>query len=226
VTAALKSGAVEDMEPLVRASLLVNAGVAEMESGDADSAEALFAEAQQLFAASDAPVDGSASIVSAIHYNRGRMYAAASDAAKRRTAIDEIEAYLTSASSAANWWPLAYEQYRKLCADQGVEPKAEQALSQSANRLNRLVTGVTLPDGTTITLNAASGDTLSALENALGKAFEREIVKKSNIRRLTAKAGVELLAANQGRTCLMAPKVRRCLSKIRPAAPPPKSGPA
>lgn len=198
VTEALKSGAVEDLEPLVRASLLVNAGVAEMESGDSESAETLFAEAQQLFAPADAAVDGSASIVSAIHYNRGRMYAAASDAAKRRSALDEIEAYLTSTSSAANWWPLAYEQYQKRCADSGVEPKPADALSLSANRLNRLVTGVTLPDGTTITLNAASGDTLSALDQSLGKAIEREIVKKSNIRRLTySKAGVELLAANQ-----------------------------
>jgi Zn-dependent protease with chaperone function len=198
VTDALKSGAVEHMEPLVRASLLVNAGVGEMESGDQASAEALFAEAQQLFAAGEAPVDGSAAIVSALHYNRGRMYAAAGDDEQRRAARDELEAYLTGASSAANWWPLAYEQYQKLCAASDVRPKTQDALSQSANRLNRLVTGVTLPDGTTITLNAASGDTLSALDAALGKAYEREIVKKSNIRRLTySRAGVELLAANQ-----------------------------
>ena len=54
VTAALKSGDVEDIEPLVRASLLVNAGVAEMANGDSASAEALFAEAQELFGAEDA----------------------------------------------------------------------------------------------------------------------------------------------------------------------------
>lgn len=197
VTAALKDGTAEEMDPLVRASLLVNAGVAEMESGDAASAEALFAEAQQLFG-DDGGEQESASLVSAIHYNRGRMYAAAPEATQRQTAREELEAYLAGSSSAANWWPLAYEQYRKLCTDQGVEPKVEEALSVAANRLNRMVTGVTLADGTTITLNAAIDDTVESLGAALGQAAQRDVVKKSNIRRLSyAKAGVELLCANE-----------------------------
>jgi hypothetical protein len=194
VTASLESGAVEDLEPLVHASLLVNAGVAELASGDATSAEALFAKAQDLFAGDDAPVDAGSSVATAIRYNRGRMYATAADAAQRQSAIAELEAYLAEASPASNWWPLAYEQYTKLCEDAGIEPKAADALRVAANTQYRLVTGIALPGGGTITLN----DPLPQLERSLGKGREQKIVKNSNVRRLQyPKLGLDLLAANR-----------------------------
>jgi hypothetical protein len=79
-----------------------------------------------------------------------------------------LENYLTSTSSAANWWELAYERYRQLSAEAGLEPKPEAELSSAANRRSRLVTGVTLADGTTITLNAPIAETLAAVEQSLG----------------------------------------------------------
>ncbi|HMP06680.1 MAG TPA: hypothetical protein PJ982_10050 [Lacipirellulaceae bacterium] len=197
VNAALAAGTAEEMDPMVLASLLVNAGVTEGELGNAEAAEALFAQAEELFKSGGTDAV-SASIQGAIRYNRGRMFAAASEPARRRTALGELEAYLTGASSAANWWPLAYEQYRRLCTDQGVEPKTQEELARTANRLHRLVTGVTLEDGTLLTLNEAIDQTLSALEESLGKGVSRDVVKNSNIRRLSyTKLGIELLYANE-----------------------------
>ena len=135
------------------------------------------------------------------------MYAAASDATQRTSAIEELETYLTTSSSAANWWPLAYEQYAKLCKDQGVEAKTQDELRKSANTQYRLVTGITLPGGATITLN----DSLEALQQSLGEGREQEVVKGSNIRRLQyTEQGIEVLAANR----IVALRLRG------PAAPP------
>jgi hypothetical protein len=192
VTAALVSDAVEELEPLVHASLLVNAGVAELASGDPSSAEALFAKAQELFSGDAA--DAGSSVATAIRYNRGRMYAAATDPAQRQSAIAELEAYLAAASPASTWWPIAYEQYTKLCNDAGVDPKAEDGLRVVANTQYRLVTGIALPDGDTITLN----DPLPRIERSLGKGREQKVVKNSNVRRLQyPKLGLDVLAANR-----------------------------
>jgi Zn-dependent protease with chaperone function len=132
---ALKAGSVEDIDPLVKASLLVNAGVAEMETGDAPAAEALFAEAQGLFSGDGVDKSSSTGLVNAIRYNRGRMYAAASDPKQRQTAIEELEAYLSNSSPAANWWPLALERYKAACAAADVEAKSENTLSTASRCL-------------------------------------------------------------------------------------------
>lgn len=194
VTAALESGAVEELEPTVHAALLVNAGVAEMAGGDSAQAEKMFAQAQDLFAGEADGADASNAVTSAIHFNRGRMYAAAGDAAQRQSAIEQLEAYLAAASPASNWWALAHEQYVKLCGEAGVEPKGEETLRVAANTQYRLVAGITLPDGGTITLN----DPLPKLERSLGKGREQKIVKDSNVRRLQyPKLGLDLLCANR-----------------------------
>jgi Zn-dependent protease with chaperone function len=187
---ALKGDNVEDIDPLVKASLLVNAGVAEMETGDAPAAEALFAEAQELFSAEGVDKTSSIGLVNAIRYNRGRMYAAASDPAKKKTAIEELEAYLSSSSPAANWWPLALERYKALCAEAGVEAKPENTLSLAANKQYRTVVGIALPDGGVINLN----DSPESLEKTLGEGRAQVLVKKSDVRRLQyAKLGMEIL---------------------------------
>jgi Zn-dependent protease with chaperone function len=194
VTAALESGNVEELEPTVHASLLVNAGVAEIASGDPAAAEMLFAQAQALYGGNDAEAADSSVVAGAIRFNRGRMYAAAGDAAQRQSAIEQLEAYLASTSSASNWWPLAYEQYEKLCDEVSVAAKNEDELRVAANTQYRLVTGIALPDGGVITLN----DPLTELEKSLGKGREQKIVKNSNVRRLQyPKLGLDLLCANR-----------------------------
>jgi Zn-dependent protease with chaperone function len=219
VREALKSGAVEDMDTMVRAALLANAGVAEMETGDPVAAEALFAEAEEWYGrgveeirareeargptqAADLTLEkaqaGGNALTSALHYNRSRMYLAASDESKRKSAVQELEAYLSSASPAQLWWPLAYEQYRKLCADQGVTAKGEEDLMIAANKRLRLVPGVTLPTGERIILRAPTSEALPALDAVLGEGSSRDIVKKTNIRRVTyAKAGIELVCDDE-----------------------------
>lgn len=193
VVEALESGKVEKIEPFVKASLLVNAGVAKLESGDPKSAESLFAEAQQLFAG-DQAADGGDAVASALHYNRGRMYAAAGDDSQRRSAIEELEAYLSTSSPAANWWPLAYEQYVKLCGQEDIDPKLQQDLSVAANTRYRLVTGIALPSGATVTLN----DSLSSLEAAAGQGRRQEVVKQPRVGRLQYyDLGMEVLSTDR-----------------------------
>ncbi len=205
VREALASGKVEEMPPLVRAALLVNAGVAEMETGDPDGAEKLFAQAQSVYTAAaeadredDDDTDdddednrnSGEALASAIRYNRGRMVASTTDPEKRQTGIVELEAYLTSSSPAANWWPLAYENYAKLCADAGVEPKAEKDMQLEANTVYRKVTGIAIPDGPTITLN----DSPDSLAEVLGEGHAQVVVKGSDVRRLQYyKLGMEIL---------------------------------
>jgi hypothetical protein len=204
VTAALESGAVENLDPHVYATLLVNAGVVEMSTGDPTGAERLFARAEELFASDDdatltdqqraANAAASSAAASAIQFNRGRLLAVANDPAQRQSAIEQLEAYLAKASPASSWWRLAYDQYAKLCRDAGVAAKAEDDLRVAANTQYRLVTGVVLPDGATLTLN----DPLAQLEAALGKGREQTIVKGRKVRRLQyPKLGLDLLAADQ-----------------------------
>jgi hypothetical protein len=135
----------------------------------------------------------SAGLASAIRYNRGRMYAAAADPTQRRSAIAELEAYLASASPAASWWPLAYDQYARLCEEHRVDVKTADQLRDVANTRYRLVTGVALPGGVSIGLQ----DSVSRLEDALGEGRQDVIVKRSNIRRLQyPELQMEVLCAN------------------------------
>jgi Zn-dependent protease with chaperone function len=194
VVAALKAGDVEEgVDPLVRAALLVNAGVAEAANGDAASAQTLFDEARELFAGDDAP-DGQEVVMGAIRYNRGRMFAASNKPEDRKSALEELEAYLANSSPAATWWTLAYDQYKKLCADQNVEAKPANELSKETNLQNRLVTGITLPSGETVTLN----DELSSLNQTLGAGRRQVVVRNLNVhRRSYGDLGLELLCTNR-----------------------------
>lgn len=191
---ALKQGHYdEEIEPLVRASLLINAGVAENAHGDPVAAEAFFEEAREIIASTSQQAQGGA-LSNAIRFNRARMLASRSEPAPRKSAIEEFEGYLASSSPAATWWELAFEEYEKLCAKESVEPKAREELAQSRNNRFRPVIGVALADGRLVTLNQSVGE----LAKSIGEGQRQAVVKGTTIhRRRYADLGLDLLCTDK-----------------------------
>jgi tetratricopeptide (TPR) repeat protein len=194
VNDAIKAGHFdEDIDPLVHATLLVNAGVAENANGDPAAAGELFDQAKQLIASAEDAEKGE-DLANALRFNQARMAAARSDPEPRKSAIGELEKYLSSTSPSATWWPLAYEQYEKLCHAASVEPKPRKALAEERNTVFRPVSGVTLPDGREVKLN----EPVKPLEESLGQDVRQVLVERSNVhRRRYAQHGLDLLCTSK-----------------------------
>jgi len=122
------------LDPLSRLTVQLNLAVAHASEGSSE--EALLALARiegslKLRQASSIP--GSASILSAISYNKAVLLAQSPANDRQRLAIGELENYLRHTASSLAWWPLAYRRYFALCQQFGLQPKSENALlSQSA----------------------------------------------------------------------------------------------
>lgn len=180
VFAALKDGHYdEEIEPLVHASLLINAGVAENAHGDPAAAEKLFNQAREVIAENSEASGAGGSLSNAIRFNQARILASRSEPAPQKSAIAELEAYLASSSPAATWWTLAYEEYEKLCAKQSVQPKARDELAAARNTRFRPVSGVTLADGKIVSLN----EPVTEFVEALGEGQKQSVVEGTVIHR-------------------------------------------
>ena len=193
VVAALKEGVHDDeLDALTHASLLVNAGVAEIANGNAESAEQLFQQAQERFK-EVGDVNLSGPVQNAISYNRAQLRLSSGNETERRSAVDELEAYLSRGNPAVAWWPLAYERYSQLCKQQGAEPKPWKSFWKGENTHFRLVTGYTTANGFTVTLNQP----VSEVEAALGEGSKLVVVRRVNIhRRRYDEQGLELLCTD------------------------------
>jgi Zn-dependent protease with chaperone function len=172
VIAALDAGAVDAYaDPLMYAALLVNAGVQQMADGDAAAAEALFVQARGLFESEEAYASAG-QVASAVNYNRAMLQARSAEPSVRKSAIERFERYLTSNSSALTWWALAFDAYATLCREQGVEPKTRETLAAEGRRRMRMVTGIQLADGSTLSIDAPA----ESIEQLLGATAETTTV--------------------------------------------------
>ncbi len=195
VMAALNAGAIDaNVDPLMQAALLVNAGVQQMADGDATAAEALFAQARELFE-SDEAFAAAGQVASAVNYNRALLQARSAEPAARQSAIEQFEGYLTSNSSALTWWSLAFDAYEALCREQGVDAKSRATLAADGRRRMRMVTGIHLADGSTLSIDAPA----ETVEQMLGATTQATaVVSDPLVQRMRyVDQGLELWCSNR-----------------------------
>jgi tetratricopeptide (TPR) repeat protein len=205
-SAAAKAATDPAVNPLMRATVRVNAGAAELAAGEREAAAKQLAAAEKELRDADdlpeAPVTLGA--VSALLYNRALWLAASPSEAQRREAVKQFEQYLRIAPPASAWWPLAYEHYTKLCRalKQSAETQAE--LARRGQPDFRPVTSVKLASGPTIRL----GEPVREAVDKLGKGAAAPVDGGQGLARWRyPEHGIDLLAADRVLAiCLKGPK--------------------
>src|SRR5205823_5181699 len=110
-------------------------------------------------------------------------------------ACNLLEGYLLESSPASAWWPLAHEQYLKICKEIGRTPKAKNDISQRANtELVRLLVSVTVgPD--VIALSAPAQEAVARLgEDVVAQPLFPEA---KIVRWRSAARGIDVLAKDK-----------------------------
>jgi tetratricopeptide (TPR) repeat protein len=197
----------DNLAPLARAAIWVNAGVADLAGGQSKECTAKFIQAEEIARKSvgDLPrAPATFALFSALCYNRALLLTEFPDEARQRAAVKEFERYLTITSPASAWWPLAHERYVKSCKDLGAEPKEKERLVSAKQAMLRLVTSVKLDPKLTITLSEPLGDVVARL----GEGRKIPIVRGTKLVRVHyPDHGIEVLATDRILAiCLRGPK--------------------
>jgi tetratricopeptide (TPR) repeat protein len=179
------------LDPLNRATLLVNLGVARLAGGSRKDGVQKLDQAAAI--AQRLPVGEAAVVDSAVLYNRALLRAGADDPGERKQAVQLLEKYLRTSEDLSAWWPVAYDRYVKLCKEAGVPAKEKRTLLQASAYLLRPPVGLDLPGGQKITLGEALDDVLKRL----GPGKETEVVGQGLKRLRFEKQAVEILATDQ-----------------------------
>ncbi len=139
----------KSLNDLALASVLVNAGVADLAGGQVSNSVARLDRAEALgrsFAGS-ANLAPSEALITALLYNRAQALA---KGGKPKEAAKLFEQYLDRANQSSAWWKLAQEQYLALCQAQKLSPK--QPKGPQAMVRYRPLTSVEVKPGTLVTL--------------------------------------------------------------------------
>jgi tetratricopeptide (TPR) repeat protein len=197
----------EAMDPLMRAAVLVNAGVADLAGGRTNDSARRFdqaAEVGRAFAGQFSTIPAMRSLSCAMLYNRALLLAASRDAAEQRQAVPHFERYLRINSLASSWWPLAYERYAKLCRHLKAPAKPKGELAEGTPTRYRTLTSVKLKSGAMVTLSEPLADVTARL--AEGQAVP--VIPDRSLLRLHYPAhGIEILATDRVvAVCLRGPK--------------------
>jgi hypothetical protein len=134
-------------------------------------------------------VQATAGLTAALRYNRARLLASSHATADLTRARDLLLRYLRESSPSSAWWPLAHEDYRKLCTRLKTQPQSRQQLQRRRPALTvRLAsTGAAVRPGESVT----------AVVRRLGTPHVQTILGSTNLRRLRfARHGVEVVATD------------------------------
>jgi predicted Zn-dependent protease len=187
----------KNLPPLAQAATLINAGVAVLAAGQHKESIALFARGEDTarkFVGDLPRAPVTFALFSALCYNRGLLLAASPDEPLRRAALAEFERYLSVASPASSWRPLAQERYLKLCKDLDVKPKENPQPASLKLSMFRLVTSVKLTPELTVALS----EPITAVSARLGEGRRIPIVRGTKLVRVNyPDHGIELLAADR-----------------------------
>ncbi len=182
---------------MLRATILVNAGVADLAGGEPEQSSGRLQQAETIgrgFAGPHARHPGSPALAASLAYNRGLLLEKSSEPDQRREAFGQFERYLRTASPAAEWWALAHEHYRKLGMELGLKAKTEKDLTSEAGLGLRLVSSLTLESGAVLSLTQP----VTEVEKILGKAEPVPVMKNTHLFRLHyPDRGIDVLATDR-----------------------------
>jgi len=183
------------LHPLVKASILLNAGVADMSDAAIEEAVKNYNEAETLakkFGTTRGSAGTPLAVATSLRYNRAIMLAASTKVEDRKAAVESFERYLLIMNPASAWWPLAYERYAKLCQELRITAKSKADLSKANKLPLRLVTSLTMPGDVSISLN----EPLADVRKTLGPGNDVPVVRNTKLMRVKyPQHGIELIAA-------------------------------
>jgi len=176
--------------PLIMASLLVNAGAADLALDDIEASKEKFKRAALVLGrVGFSPLDD------ALLYNTGLLASRSNDKESKCEACNTLELYLRRASPDSAWWPLAFDHYVKLAKETGHAARGRDELARRKGpALMRLLVSVTLgPD--TISLAQPAKEAVAHLGKG---AVEQPLFPGSKIVRWrSAERGIDLLAKDR-----------------------------
>ncbi len=212
----------DTLEPWMRATILVNAGVADLAGQRTEECARRFEQGEQLGRRSFtggrqlavAPGFGLALL-----YNQALLLAGSPDKPKRAKALEHFETYLVVANPASAWWSLAYERYTALCKEQGKTPTPKKELASDTKARYRMLTSLKLASGTVLTLS----EPLTAAVRSLGESVP--VAARTKLTRVRyPQHGVEVLATDTILAiCLLGPKAPPVPLQSRGAGAPTQS---
>jgi tetratricopeptide (TPR) repeat protein len=180
------------LDPMIYASILINSGSARgFAKSLVDSTLAVIAQARTVRRNKSA-VD---SMEAALRFHQARALAATGNKENELSALSMYEKYLDGMTSTSSWWPIAYREYSRLAKASGVEPKPQENFRQPGNSDWRTVAGVSLQDGTVVSLSDKIVDVLKKLGTP---DVEVPVIEKSNLKIYKYKRlGVSFLATRE-----------------------------
>ena len=181
----------KQLDPLVRAGILVNAGAGR--PLDESRVTQALQELQQVARENPDDEPQVETLTAALGYSQALQLAATGKPEDRSSAVPLLEKYLTSISPANAWWPVAYEEYRKLMDTAGKTAKSKEDFKAPGVHDWRTVTSVTLSNDQAIGLSQLFDD----LQEKLGEADTViPVIEGTNLKRHTYdEYGVSLLAS-------------------------------
>jgi tetratricopeptide (TPR) repeat protein len=185
------------LNPLMRATVLINAGVADLAGGHPEVGARRLDRGEQIgrgFAGERPMRPAPPALSAALLYNRALLLADSSEEGTRRSAMTQIERYLQITSPASSWWPLAYERYAALCKKLGLPANGERELKRTTHPQPRLLTEVEVGDGITLSLD----EPMAGVTDRLGEGQAVPVVAGTDlVRRRYPRRGIDLLATDR-----------------------------
>ncbi len=185
------------LNPLMRATVLINAGVADLAGGHPEVGARMLDRGEQIgrgFAGERPMRPAPPALSAALLYNRALLLADSSTEGPRRSAVAQIETYLQITSPASTWWPLAYERYAAMCKKLGLPAKDEGELKRTTHPQPRPLTEVEVGDGIALSLD----EPMAGVTDRLGEGQAVPVVAGTDlVRRRYPRRGIDLLATDR-----------------------------
>jgi tetratricopeptide (TPR) repeat protein len=177
----------ENLPRTLRATVMINSGVALRAGGRAEEGDRRIAQGERLLGDTPRPRPVQSAL---LFYQAGRL-ASSPDAAKRRDAAVLLERYLGMESPSSLWRSIARERYDALCRGLGREPLPDDRLALKTPPTLRMVSSASVGGDKTVTLD----EKVLQVRADLGPAESLPVVPRTNLVRLRyPELGLELVA--------------------------------
>lgn len=181
------------IDPLVRASIRINAGAGR--GIDEQSQKQILAELR--LAGNKISKDKSEleMLEAAMQYTQARSLAVSNIPADRSSALKLFETYLQTMNRASSWWPVAYSEYKDLASKLSQTPKAISEFAKPSIEDWRPVTSIEFSEGKIIGL----GQVENQIKEEIGEADTVvPVIAGTNIKRsMYNDHGVTILSSRE-----------------------------